>query len=340
MMAEEPEKKNEMSGERKAAMFILAMGEGYASEIFKKMSNAEIKKIATEMTQIDEIKPEDLARVAHEFVTLYEGESKLVVESEDFLKNVIERTLAPERADMILKDIEELKRDKPFVWSREVNITALSSALAAEHPQTIAMVMAHLPADIASDIMGLLPEAIKGDISLRIARLGQVPEDIVRDVDEALKAEMKTMVSSGGKVGGLQVLVDIINGVDKSTEEAIMEALEEEDAEMANDVKDLMFVFEDMISIDDRGMREILKKVEGPQLTLALKTASEEMRSKVLSNLSARAAEMILEDLEVMGPVKLSEVEDAQQAVVQAAKELESDGTITLGGKGKDDVLV
>ena len=339
-MAVNDNKKNKISGHMKAAMFILAMGEGYASEIFKKMTNYEIKQIATAMTQIDEIVPEDLAQVSQDFVNLYEGESKLVVESAGFLKNVIERTLAPDRAELILKDIEERKRDKPFVWSREVNLGALSSALSAEHPQTIAMVMAHLPSDIASDIMVMLPETLKGDIALRVAQLGQVPEDIVRDVDEALKSEMRSMVSSGGKVGGLQVLVDIINGVDKSTEEMIMEVLEEEDAEMASNVKDLMFVFEDMVVVDDRGMREILKKVEGPQLTLALKTASEEMKNKVLSNLSSRAAEMILEDLEVMGPVKLSEVEEAQQAVVQAAKELESDGTITLGGKGKDDVLV
>ena len=339
-MAANDNKKNKISGQMKAAMFILAMGEGYASEIFKKMTNYEIKQIATAMTQIDEIVPEDLAQVSQDFVNLYEGESKLVVESAGFLKNVIERTLAPDRAELILKDIEERKRDKPFVWSREVNLGALSTALSAEHPQTIAMVMAHLPSDIASDIMVMLPETLKGDIALRVAQLGQVPEDIVRDVDEALKSEMRSMVSSGGKVGGLQVLVDIINGVDKSTEEMIMEVLEEEDAEMASNVKDLMFVFEDMVVVDDRGMREILKKVEGPQLTLALKTASEEMKNKVLSNLSSRAAEMILEDLEVMGPVKLSEVEEAQQAVVQAAKELESDGTITLGGKGKDDVLV
>ena len=327
-------------GPRKAAMFLLNMGEGYASEIFKKMSNHEIRKVAAAMTRIDTIAPEELAEVSREFVHLYEGESKLVVESNGFLKNVIERTLDPERAEMILKDIEERKRDKPFVWSREVNLSALASALATEHPQTIAMVMAHLPPDIAADVMVSFPTDLKGDIALRVAQLGQVPEDIVRDVDTALKAEMKNMVSSGGKVGGLQVLVDILNGVDKATEEAIMEAIEEEDAEMAGNVRDMMFVFEDMISIDDRGMREILKKVEGPQLTLALKTASEEMKSKILGNLSSRAAEMILEDLEVMGPVKLSEVEEAQQAVVQAAKELEADGTITLGGKGKDDVLV
>lgn len=329
-----------LTGPRKAAMFLLNMGEGYASEIFKKMSNAEIKKIAVAMTQIEEITPDELASLSQEFVKYYEGQSKLVVESNGFLKNVIERTLDPERAEMILKEIEERKREKPFVWSREVNISALASTLAAEHPQTIAMVMAHLPADIASDVMVSFPTELKGDIALRVAQLGQVPEDIVRDVDTALKEEMKNMVSSGGKVGGLQVLVDILNGVDKATEEAIMEAIEEEDAEMAGSVRDMMFVFEDMINVDDRGMREILKKVEGPQLTLALKTASEEMKSKILGNLSSRAAEMVMEDLEVMGPVKLSEVEEAQQAIVQAAKELESEGTITLGGKGKDDVLV
>jgi flagellar motor switch protein FliG len=331
---------SKLTGPQKAAMFLLNMGESYASEIFKKMSNMEIKRVASAMAQIGEIAPEDMASVSQEFVRLYEGESKLVVEADGFLKTVIERTLDPERAEMILKDIEERKRDKPFVWSREVNLNALASALSTEHPQTIAMVMAHLPPDIAADVMVSFPEEIKGDIAFRVAQLGQVPEDIVRDVDMALKAEMKNMVSSGGKVGGLQVLVDILNGVDKSTEETIMEMIEEEDAEMAGNIRDMMFVFEDMVTIDDRGMREILKKVEGPQLTLALKTASEEMKNKILGNLSSRAAEMILEDLEVMGPVKLSEVEEAQQAVVQAAKELEADGTITLGGKGKDDVLV
>ena len=339
-MADADKKNKGMSGVTKAAMFMLSMGEGYASEVFKKMTNVEIKRIASAMTLVEEITPLEMAKISQEFVDLYEGEFKLVVESADFLKNVIGRTLPPDRAEMILKDIEDRKRDKPFVWSRDVNVGALSGALATEHPQTIAMVLAHLPSDIASDVMVMLPEAIKGDIALRIAQLGQIPEETVRAVDVALKAEMKNMVSSGGKVGGLQVLVDILNGVDKATEETIMEVVEEEEAEMAGNIKDLMFVFEDLNGVDDRAMREILKKVEGPQLTLALKTASEEMKDKVLGNLSSRAAEMILEDLEVMGPVKLSEVEEAQQAVVQAAKELEADGTITLGGKGKDDVLV
>jgi len=184
-----------------------------------------------------------------------------------------------------------------------------------------------------------LPDEQKGDIAMRIARLGQISEDVVRDVDKALKYELSGAVGPGGKAGGLEVLVDIINGVDKSTEDSVMEYVEEDDAEMANEIRNLMFVFEDLTSIDDAAMREILKKVEGQQLTFALKTATEEMKDKIFSNLSQRAGEMLKDDLDAMGPVRLAEVEEAQQAVVRAAKELEADGTITLG-KGKDDVLV
>jgi flagellar motor switch protein FliG len=201
------------------------------------------------------------------------------------------------------------------------------------------MVLAHLPVDIASEILMAIPDEKKGDIALRLAQLGQIPEDVVRDVDEALRVEIGTIGAGTGKSGGLGVLVDILNNVDKSTEDIVMELIEEEQSEMADDIRQMMFVFEDLTVVDDRGMREILKKVESSQLTLALKTASEEMKQKILNNLSSRAAEMLLEDLEVMGPVKLSEVEDAQQQIVNAAKELEAEGTITLG-KGAGDVLV
>ena len=330
----------ELNGPMKAAIFLLSMGEGRASDIFKKLNDEEIRQVATVMTQIREILPEELAEVAEEFIERFEGETKLMVESGDFLRNVIKNTLPGDRAEEILKELDALQRDQPFGWSRDVNISALTTALMLEHPQTISMIMAHLPPDIASDVLSGFPEEMKGDIALRVARLGQIPEEIVRDVDGALKDELKNMVSSGGKVGGLQVLVDIIGGVDKATEDSVMESIEDEDMEMAMNIRDMMFVFEDMVGIDDRGMREILKRVEGAQLTVALKTASEEMKGKILGNLSSRAAEMIMEDLEVMGPVKLSEVEGAQQAVVQAAKDLEAEGTITIGGKGKDDILV
>ena len=148
------------------------------------------------------------------------------------------------------------------------------------------------------------------------------------------------MAGAGAEVAGVQALVDILNGVDKATEDIIMETIEEEHGDMANEIREMMFVFEDLATVDDRGMREILKNVESKELVLALKTASEEMKNKILGNLSARAAEMLIEDLEVMGPVRLAEVENAQQMIVRVAKDLETQGTIVLGGKGKEDVLV
>ncbi len=328
-----------ISGPRKAAIFLMAMGEEYTTRVFEKMNERQIGDLAFEMSLIDNITPEMLKAVSLEFVEKFEGESKMIIESDSFIKNVVKKTLKDKEANAILDDLEKKKQDKPFIWSRNVNVGTLAGYVEGEHPQTIAMILAHMPSEISSEILMALPEELKGDIAMRIARLGQISEDVVRDVDRALKLELSGAVGPGGKAGGLQVLVDIINSVDKATEDTVMEFVEEDNPEMASDIRNLMFVFEDLTSIDDTAMREILKKVEGQQLTFALKTATDEMKEKIFSNLSQRAGEMLKDDLEAMGPVRLAEVEEAQQAVVRAAKELEADGTITLG-KGKDDVLV
>ncbi|MCG8687669.1 MAG: flagellar motor switch protein FliG [Desulfobacterales bacterium] len=328
-----------LTGCQKAAIFLMFMGEEYATSVFEKMSEQEISEVAFEMSKIEHITPEMLKAVSIDFVEKFEGDAKMIVEGDAFIKSVVSKTLKEKDAKAILEDLEKKKQDKPFIWSRNVNVGTLAAYVEGEHPQTIAMILAHMPAEISSEIIMSLPDEQKGDIALRIARLGQISEDVVRDVDKALKYELSGAVGPGGKAGGLEVLVDIINGVDKSTEDSVMEYVEEDDAEMANEIRNLMFVFEDLTNIDDTAMREILKKVEGQQLTYALKTATEEMKEKIFSNLSQRAGEMLKDDLEAMGPVRLAEVEEAQQAVVRAAKELEADGTITLG-KGKDDVLV
>ena len=330
---------NNLTGTQKAAIFLLAMGEDYATQVFEKMTEQEIADIAFEMSQIEHITPEMLRAVSLDFVDRFEGDAKMIVEGDAFIKSVVSKTMDETNAKAILEDLEKKKQDKPFIWSRNVNVGTLAGYVEGEHPQTIAMILAHMPAEISSEILMNLSDEQKGDIAMRIARLGQISEDVVRDVDKALKLELSGAVGPGGKAGGLEVLVDIINGVDKSTEDTVMEYVEEDDAEMANEIRNLMFVFEDLTNIDDTAMREILKKVEGQQLTYALKTATEEMKEKIFSNLSQRAGEMLKDDLDAMGPVRLAEVEEAQQAVVRAAKELEADGTITLG-KGKDDVLV
>jgi flagellar motor switch protein FliG len=328
-----------LNGYQKAAIFLMYMGEEYTTQVFSRMKEQEIGEIAFEMSKVDQITPDILKIVCADFNVKYEGEPKMIVEGDSFIKNVVTATLKDKEAKAILEDLEKKKQARPFIWSRNVNTGTLSAYIEGEHPQTIAMILAHMPAEIASEIMMNLQDELKGDIAMRIARLGQISEDVVRDVDRALKYELSGAVGPGGKAGGIEVLVDIINGVDKSTEDAVMEYVEEDDAEMANEIRKLMFVFEDLTNVDDTAMREILKKVEGQQLTYALKTATEDMKAKVFANLSQRAGEMLKDDLDAMGPVRLTEVEEAQQAVVRAAKELEADGTITLG-KGKDDVLV
>ncbi|OGR28016.1 MAG: flagellar motor switch protein FliG [Desulfobacterales bacterium RIFOXYA12_FULL_46_15] len=326
-------------GPKKAAIFLMVMGEEYTKKAFEKMTEKEIADLAFEMSSIDHITPEIMRAVSLDFVDKFEGESKIIIESESFIRNVVKSTLKDKQANAILEDLEKKKQDKPFIWSRNVNVGTLAGYVVGEHPQTIAMILAHMPSEISSELLMAMPTELKGDIAMRIAKLGQISEDVVRDVDKALKLELSGAVGPGGKAGGLQVLVDIINGVDKATEDAVMAHVEEDNPEMANDIRNLMFVFEDLTGIDDTAMREILKKVEGQQLTYALKTATDEMKEKIYSNLSQRAGEMLKDDLEAMGPVRLAEVEEAQQAIVRAAKELEADGTITLG-KGKDDVLV
>ncbi len=328
-----------LTGPQKTAIFLLSMGEEYSRKVFERMNENEISEVGVEMSRIDHITPEMLKAVSSSFVDLFEGETKLIVEGENFLKKIISSTMDEDKASAVFDELEKRKQDLPFVWSKNINLSTLASYIEGEHPQTIAMILAHMPAEVASEIMMFVPDEMKGDIALRVAKLGQISDDVVRDVDKALKHELSDAVGPGGKAGGLQVLVDIINGVDKSTEESVMEFIEEDSAEMANDIRNLMFVFEDMVNIDDTAMREVLKKVEGQQLTYALKTATDDMKDKIFSNLSQRAGEMLKDDIDAMGPIRLAEVEEAQQAVVRAAKELEADGTITLG-KGKDDVLV
>jgi flagellar motor switch protein FliG len=329
-----------LSGPQKAAIFLLRMGEDYTSEIFKLMSEQEIRKAADAMTAMGDIPPEAVTSVLDEFVQNLGGEGQLMVQSDDFFKKAVNKALGDDKANSLIQEIENSKREQPFSWSRQVDLGTLSNHIHAEHPQTIAMILAYLPPEVGSEILSSMPEEMKGDVAMRIARLGQVPDEIIREVDEALRNELSGIGQSGSEAGGIDTLVSILGAVDKATEDTIMEAIEEESAEMANDIRQQMFVFEDLISVDDRGMREILKKVESAQLVLAMKTATDDMKQKITGNLSSRAAEMLLEDLEVMGPVKLSEVEEAQQAIIRAAKELEAEGTIALGGKGKEDILV
>jgi flagellar motor switch protein FliG len=329
-----------LTGPQKAAVFLLTMGEEFTSAVFRKMTENEIRKVAGIMAEIEHIPGEVLTAVSEAFVAGYRQEDHVLVPGVGFIQEAIAQALDPKTAETIVSRIREKKQEVPFKWSREVDREALAQRIKNEHPQTIAMILSYLPPEISAEILMTVPDEQKGDIALRIANLGQVPSEVVKAVDQALQSDLSNLDNAAAAAGGLEKLVQILGAVDRATEDAVLESIEDERSELANEIREMMFVFEDLVKVDDRGIREILKKVESQQLVLAMKTASEEMKAKILNNLSSRAAEMLKEDLEVMGPVRLAEVEQAQQQIVRAAKELEAEGAIVLGGKGKEDVLV
>lgn len=329
-----------MSGPEKAAVFLLSLGEAEASQIFKKLTDKEIKQIAPVMAKFDKVAPEIADAISEEFVRRFENKDNLNVRGDNFFKSVVGSAFDKKDADKIFRSLEADEEGRPFQWSHDVDAGLLKEQISGEHPQTIAMILAHLPPEKAAEVLSGMPDDKKGDIAIRIVKLGQVPLEIVKEVDRTLRNELSQIQSSNTEIGGIDSVVDILNNLDRASEDIIMETIEEDHGEMATEIREKMFIFEDLTKLDDRGMREILKKVENQQLALAMKTASEEMKQKILGNLSQRAAEMLLEDLEVMGPVRLAEVEEAQQSIIRAAKELEAEGTIVLGGKGKEDLLV
>lgn len=331
---------NKLTGPEKAAIFLLIMGEKFTSKIFKKLDEEEVGKLASTMSAIQHVSPDVMNKVMSEFGEGVEKD-QLLLKGDAFLKTLTDLGLDKEKADAIFKEIEKGKGNVPFNYFETMDTKELISLIEGEHPQTIALILAHLRPEKAAEILNEFPKESQADLAMRIAQMNRVPQDVVNEVDDALRKQVGGRGDSGGRkeIGGISALADILNQVDRETEENVLGAIEEETAEMAEEIRQLMFVFEDLIKIDDRGMREILKQVETSQLGLALKTASEEMREKIFGNLSSRAGEMLKEDMEVMGPVKLSEVEAAQQNLIRVARELEAEGKIVLA-KGGEDVLV
>lgn len=329
-----------IKGPQKAAIFLLMMGEEYTSKIFKKLEPDEITKLVAHMSETRAVPRQLLAQIMEEFLRSVESEDQLMVEGDSFLKNVVDGSLGKEKARAVYKELEKSKKNVPFGYLEGIDSNIVVNLIKGEHPQTIALILATLTSDRAAEILSGLPEQIQGDVAMRIVKMEQVPKEIVQEVDQMLHKEVRGLGDSGSReVDGITALANILNEIDKSSEEQILSTIEEEDEEMAEEVRQLMFIFEDLIKVDDRGFREILKHVDKQELTLSLRTASEELKEKFFSNMSERAMEMLREDMEIMGPVRISEVEQAQQKILRAARQLEGEGKIVLG-MGKEDTLV
>lgn len=339
-MAEE-KKEAKLSGPQKAAIFLLTMGEDFSADIFRQFDDNEIKQLGRAMSKVQNVTPNQVEVVMTEFVDEMTSPSVLRIKGNDFLRNTIGRAVTDERAEALLEDINNETGPVPFATIQGIDAKVLGNFIRNEHPQTVALILSHLDPDKAAEILSSFPEQLQLDVVLRVSDLDQVPQGMVYEIENVLNEEITSLGSVGTqKVGGAQTVAEILNQVDQATENTILSKIEEDKMELANEIRKLMFVFDDLINMDDRGMRSVLKEVNNDELTLALKTASETMKEKVFGNLSERASDMIKEDLEIMGPVKLADVEKAQQAVLKVAKKLEAEGKVVIGKGGGEDVFV
>jgi flagellar motor switch protein FliG len=317
------------------------MGEEFSVQVFKHLGESEIKVLGEHMTQVKNVDPKVLSSIMDEFSQTIKGNKAMGVSGRDFLQKSVSRAFDARKADDLLGDVLSKGGEKSFEKLSSVNPQILANLLMSEHPQTIALILVNMKYQTAAEIMQLLPENVQGEVIIRIADLEDIPDDIVEEVHEVVD-EMLSDIGNETAInqGGINTAAEILNQLDHKTENAIFEKIESTREDLADEIRQKMFIFADLVTLDDRAIRTLLKEVSNDELILALKTASDELTDKIFGNVSQRAAEMMREDMEVMGPVKLRDVEQAQMNIVKAARRLEEEGKIVLGGKGGEEVLV
>jgi len=326
---------SKLTGPQKTAILILALGDAFASEVFKKFERTEITAVSRAMAKLDTVTKEQAEEVLREFNQAMTIGKEMLYGGPEQVRKMISSNLDSDTARYILDELDFDSGPVPFKELGNVSPKILAQILRNEHPQTLALILGHLPPENAGNLLQNMAPGVRAEVLIRLAKLEAVAEEMLVEVDRVLQSQLIAIGGKEGrKVGGVNSVAEILNAIDRATEEEIMADIEEESAQLAEEIKQLMFVFEDIMKIDDRGIREVLKEISNEDLTISLKTAPEELREKFFKNLSERAGNMIREDLEIMGPVKLSEVEAAQQNIVKQVRRLEAEGRIVIAGSG------
>ncbi|MCG0278393.1 MAG: flagellar motor switch protein FliG [Thermanaeromonas sp.] len=334
-------KQKPLTGLEKAAIFLMSLGPDLSSLVLKQLPQEDIERITYQIANTTMVDPNVRQQVLDEFWELHEARQYIFQGGIKYAREILERALGPARAAEIIRKLMATSKIRPFNMIRKADPKQLVTFLYNEHPQAIALVLSYLEPEQAAVILSALPEDVQADVARRIALLERATPETVRDLEQVLEQRLQSVVGQDFAVaGGIKALVDILNRVDRSTERTILEALEEDDPELADEVRKRMFVFEDIVTLDDNSIRRVLREVDMRDLALALKTASEEVANKIYRNLSKRAAEMLKEDIEYMGPTRLRDVEEAQQRIVQVIRRLDEAGEIIIARGGRDAVVV
>lgn len=329
-----------LSGQDKAAILLSSLGPTTTKLIFKNMKDNDVKRMINSMSTISKSPIWMVKKVLEEFFSSLNEDAELLF-SENKGREFILGTLGEDRAKQLLGQIVDVGTSNTLESLELVDTRTLANFLVNEHPQTIALICAHLPVEKKVDVLRKLPEGLQAEVVLRVANLDFVSPELIAQLDDVLKTELSTLGSiDTQQLGGVEPIADMLNLMDKTSEKNIMARVEEKDPELAEEIRKLMFVFEDIMFVDDKGIQELLKIVDNTKLVTALKSAPEDVRTKLFKNMSNRAATLLKEDLDSMGPTKLSDVEKAQQEIVQQLKDLESKGKALISRGGEGDSFV
>lgn len=330
----------QFSSTEKAALILLSLGKTLASEVLQHLSEQEVKRISRAFMAVSEVSRESQFEVTKEFRNLLKAGKTVLVDGREFAKEVISEAFGEKAGEGLLEYITGSRKEPIAQIIADVPEKILNSFIASEHPQTVSFLMTKMNPDQAAKVLQTMSEETQTDILVRIANLNNVKGDVVDEVREVLRAQLKTGITNEEEVVGPKSAADILNFVDRTNEERIITEIEEMYPDLAEQIRNLMFTFEDIKKIDDKGIQAVLKEVPRDQLVLALKTASDDLKALLFRNVSQRAAQMITEDLEAMGPVKVKDVEKAQQGIVDVVRRLEAEGKIAVGGAGAEEAFV
>lgn len=324
-----------LTGEQKAAILLRAMGEESAAQVLKQLDPKEIKKLGSFMSGTAQISRDEEDAVMSDFRAA-SATGEIQFQGKEFIKAALTKALGSEKAARIIESMTQ-KSYPGLEGLKWVDVKTLTQMLRVEHAQTVAVILAHLESDQAGQVLAALPEDMRGDVAIRLATLEEVQPDVLEELSESLQ---EMLLASQGmstqSVGGAEVVADILTRMDKANEGGIMARISEKNQSLADTIRALMFVFDDLIKVDDRGLQELMKEISKEDLPVALRGADPEIKEKFFKNMSSRAAEMLKEDMEAKGPVKVSDVERAQQNILKVCRKLEEEGRIVIAGAGEE----
>ncbi len=332
---------SEMSGLQKAAILLIALGPEKSAQIFKHLKDEEIEELTLEIANTRSVTPQLKEEVINEFYQICLAQQYIAEGGIGYAKELLEQSFGEEKASDVISKLTASLQVRPFEFVRKADSSQLLNFIQDEHPQTIALILSYLAPAQAAQIVGALPPDKQADVAKRIAMMDRTSPDVIKEVERVLESKLSSLVNQDYTiVGGVDAIVEILNTVDRGTEKHIMETLEVDEPELADEIRKKMFVFEDILLLDDRAIQRVLRDVDNSDLSMALKGANEQVQAAIFKNMSSRLAAMIKEDMEFMGPVRMKDVEESQQKIVNIIRKLEDSAEIVISRGGGDEIIV